>query len=82
MCLPGQGVLVMTAAAYVARLHSGNTLMLDLLDSLTNARKLLPPPGVSPSKRAAYPAHLRATAVEAFVSDGTLLQVCPCPPET
>ena len=72
---PGQGVLVMTAAAYVARHHAGNAVMADLLDSLTQRRQQLPSISVSPSKRAAYPVHARPSAVDAALSDGSLLQV-------
>ncbi len=79
MCWPGQGVLVMTAAAYVARHHASNTVMLDLLDSLTQTRQQMPQPGISPSKRAAYPAHLRAAALEASISEGSVLQVGALP---
>ena len=65
----------MTAAAYVARHHAGNAVMADLLDSLTQSRKQLPGISPSPSKRAAYPAHARPSAVDAALSDGSLLQV-------
>ena len=80
---PGQGVLVVTAAAYVAHYHTGNAVMADLLDTLTQAGKLQQQPGTSPSpsKRAAYPAHVRPSAVETAISDGSLLQVnykCLC----
>ena len=69
----------MTAAAYVDRFHAGNAVMADLLDSLTQARRQLPRAGISPSKRAAYPVHLRSAAVETAISDGNLLQVPELP---
>ncbi|KAK9833762.1 hypothetical protein WJX74_005180 [Apatococcus lobatus] len=70
------GVLVMTAAAYVAHYHTGNAVMTDLLDSLTQAGKLQQQPRTSPSpsKHAAYPAHVRPSTVETAISDGSLLQ--------
>lgn len=67
--------MVMTAAAYVAHYHVGNAVMADLLDSLTQSRRQLPGTSPSPSKRAAYQAHMRPSAVETAISDGSLLQV-------